>query len=547
MPITIASDSHARPPVTLSGERTSCRNDNRCSGADQEKADNGILIRAMAEGFFDVRERLAPPRGARAAAAPPPGAGSPLSISAVTKLVENAIRTGVPASVAVRGEVSNFNHNRASGHAYFTLKDAEAVLACVMFRDSFERVKFTPANGMELMAVGGVRVYAAQGRHQLYVQQLSPLGQGALELAFQQLRAKLEGEGLFAPERKRPVPRYPTRIVIVTSRQTAALQDMLKVLRRFPWVRLVLCHVPVQGNGSGPAIAKALAGVNDHIDRLGGADLILLGRGGGSLEDLFGFNDESLARAVHASRLPVVTGIGHEVDVSIADLVADHHAHTPTEAATVATAGWRTAADDVRAMSARLTRQLDATVRDARRRLDAVERHEFFRRPTDHIDDLRQRLDDRGRSLELAVHALLRRKGTAVHTAADRLARQTPAARTARAMERLSQLEQRLGVAMAANLRRGTGAAASAADRLRRAAAFDVRRQADRVASLSQRLETLSPQRTLERGYTVTRRAAGGVVRSAKDVAEPDRIVTRFADGEVTSVVEDADRPKLFQ
>ena len=500
-------------------------------------------------GFFDVREQLVPPR--RPAAVAPPGGGAPegdapLSVSAVTKLVERAIRTTVPASVAVRGEVSNFNHNRASGHAYFTLKDADAVLGCVMFKGDFDRVTFAPANGMELVAVGGVRVYAAQGRHQLYVQQLHPLGQGALEVAFQKLRAKLEAEGLFAADRKRPIPRYPARIVLVTSRQTAALQDMLKVLRRFPWVRLTLCHVPVQGEGSGPTIAKALAGVNARIDAVGGADLILLGRGGGSLEDLFGFNDESLARAIAASALPVVTGIGHEVDVSIADLVADHHAHTPTEAATVATAGWRTAADDVAALSARLTRHLDGHLRDARRRLDAARRHEFLRRPTDLVDDRRQRLDDRGRSLQLAAQAVLRRRLASLHAASDRLARQTPAARFARAAERLSQLQQRLAVAVRSEVRRGSAVVASTADRLGRAAALYLQRRVDRVASLSVHLEVLSPQRTLERGYTVTRRASGPVVRSAADLREPDRIVTRFADGEVTSAVEDAGKPKLF-
>ena len=498
----------------------------------------------MAEGFFDVREKLVPPRGARPA--PAPGTDALLSVSAVTKLVERAIRTGVPPTVAVRGEVSNFNHNRASGHAYFTLKDPDAVLNCVMFKGDFERLKFAPANGMDLMAVGSVRVYAAQGRHQLYVNHLQPLGQGALELAFQQLRAKLEGEGLFAPGRKRPVPRYPTRIVLVTSRQTAALQDMLKVLRRFPWVRLVLCHVPVQGDGCGAAMAKAIVGVNEHVGRLGGADLILLGRGGGSLEDLWGFNDESLARAIAASRLPVVTGIGHEVDVSIADLVADHHAHTPTEAATVATAGWRTVAEELRTLTARMTRQLDAHLRDARHRLAAVEQHEFFRRPTDRIDDLRQRLDDRGRSLQLAAHALLRRRGAALQAASDRLARQTPSALAARTAERLAQMQRRLTVAIEAKVRRGSEATSTAAERLRRAAAHDLRRRAERVASLSSHLEALSPQRTLERGYTVTRLAKGGVVRSAGELREPDRIVTRFADGEVTSVVEDADRPKLF-
>ena len=293
-------------------------------------------------------------------------------------------------------------------------------------------------------------------------------------------------------------------------------------------------------------MANAVAGINQHRPALGGADLILIGRGGGSLEDLAGFNDEALARAVAASAIPVVSGIGHEVDVSIVDLVADHHAHTPTEAATVATAGWLTAADDLRGVATRLTRELEATVRDAGRRLVAVEQHEFFRRPTDRLDDLRQRLDDRGRSLLLAVHATLRSRQASVQRATDRLARQTPAARAARAAERLEQLRQRLAIAVRGELRRSVATTSALADRLRRVAQHDLQRRGERVAALSTQLELLSPQRTLERGYTVTRLAKGGVLRSAGDVREPVRIVTRFADGEVTSVVEDGDRPKLF-
>ncbi len=432
------------------------------------------------------------------------------------------------------------------------------MLNCVMFKGDFERVKFAPANGMELMAVGGVRVYAAQGRHQLYVQHLQPLGQGALELAFQQLRAKLEAEGLFAADRKRPVPRYPSRIVLVTSRQTAALQDMLKVLRRFPWVRLVLCHVPVQGEGCGPTMAKALAGINQQIDAVGGADLILLGRGrrvaGGPVRvqrrvagpghrrQPAAGRDRDRARGGRVDRRP-----GGRPPRPHADRGGDR--------------GHGRVADGRRrpaGASGRLTRQLDADLRDARHRLAAVEQHEFFRRPTDRIDDLRQRLDDRGRSLLLAAHAVLRRRGTAVQAAADRLARQTPAARAARIAGHLQRTQQRLAAAVQATLRHGADAASSAAarlagqhprtalrlqtarldaaaDRLRRAAGHDLRRRADRVASLSANLEVLSPQRTLDRGYTVTRRAERRrrPVGRRRAGAGPDRDAVRRRRGDL--------------
>src|ERR1019366_3633417 len=207
--------------------------------------------------FFDMREKLGPGKKPR------PSGGTPqdkvFSVTQLTKVIDSAIRGGVPGTVAVQGEVSNFNFNRASGHAYFTLKDPNACINCVMFRSEFERVKFKITDGLELLARGGVRVYAAQGKYQLYVESLQPLGRGALELAFQQLRLKLEAGGLFKVERKRPVPRFPGRIVIVTSRETAALADMLKVLRRFSWIRLMLFHVPAQGEGCGRQIAGALS------------------------------------------------------------------------------------------------------------------------------------------------------------------------------------------------------------------------------------------------------------------------------------------------
>jgi hypothetical protein len=238
----------------------------------------------MAEpGFFDIREKLAAPRKPRGSTVAPSNPDSTLTVSQVTKLIDTALRSGTPASVNVRGEVSNFKHNQGSGHAYFTLKDTDACINCVMFRGEFERVKFRPQDGMELLATGNVRVYAAQGKYQLYVNALQPLGKGALELAFQQLRLKLEAEGLFTADRKRELPRYPTRIVIITSRETAALADILKVLRRFPWLQLIHAHVPVQGEGSAKQIAAAVAFVNGHREAIGNPDLILLGRGGGSL------------------------------------------------------------------------------------------------------------------------------------------------------------------------------------------------------------------------------------------------------------------------
>src|SRR5688572_23015721 len=210
----------------------------------------------MGTNFFEFREQVTAPKRKPTSAKPlaashsgsAPGAEA-LTVTQLTSQIDRVIRAGFPAPVLVRGEVSNYRPNASSGHVYFTLKDAGACVNCVMWKSDAARVRFTPADGMELLARGHVQVYAQQGRYQLYVSTLQPLGQGALELAFQQMRAKLEAEGLFAPERKRPLPMYPSRIILVTGSQTAALQDMLKVLRRFPWVELFVYHVPVQGDG----------------------------------------------------------------------------------------------------------------------------------------------------------------------------------------------------------------------------------------------------------------------------------------------------------
>ncbi len=389
--------------------------------------------------FFDYvnekNQRKAAPAAASAAA-------PPLTVSQLTAQIDGALRR-LPQSLAVKGEVSNLNHHRASGHLYFTLKDPHACIDCVMFKSDFARVKFQPADGMELIVSGRVAVYPQRGRYQLYVTRLDPIGQGALELAFRQLCEKLQAEGLFAKERKKPLPRFPMRIAVVTSTQTAALQDMLKVLRRFPYIDVLVYHVSVQGDGAAEQIAGALR----DIDRCGpamGIELILLGRGGGSLEDLWEFNEEIVARAIAACHIPIVTGIGHEVDVSIADLVADHHAHTPTEAAQVATSQWRTARDLLDSAGMRLRREIRAVLADARQRLLQVQRHPVFRRPLDRINVLRQFMDDRQRALSLAMGTALRRLRERLFHAAASLHERHPRHAVELARQRIVALRQRL-------------------------------------------------------------------------------------------------------
>jgi exodeoxyribonuclease VII large subunit len=473
----------------------------------------------MPESFFDFRARIAAPKAesqtdaARLARA--------MSVADLTAQIDAAIRGGVPASVLVKGEISNLNIHRASGHIYFTLKDARSCIDCVMFKSDADRLKTKPRDGDEVLAGGGVRVYLQRGRYQLYVNSLSPIGTGALEARFRALKEKLETEGLFDAEGKRPLPLYPRRVAVVTSREAAALQDMLKVFGRFPFLKITLVHVPVQGPGASVKIAAALTAISKRADAF---DLIVLGRGGGSLEDLWEFNEEVVARAIVASALPVITGIGHEVDVSIADLVADYHAHTPTEAAQVITARWRQAAELIDASSGRLGRALARIVLAARQRLTGIERHELFRRPTDRVDRLREQLDDRERQLRQRLSSVAQRAHRRLAQAEARLHGQHPRARLSLARERIDGLlrlyrqQQRSSVANAG-------------------------RQID---ALSRQLEALAPTRVLERGYTITTLKNGKIVRRAADVRGGDTLVTHFQDGTVESTAKDPKQPELF-
>ena len=399
---------------------------------------------------------------------------------------------------------------------------------------------------------------------------LQPLGKGALELAFQQLRAKLEAEGLFAEGRKRPLPDYPARIVIITGTQTAALQDVFKVLRRFPWLCLFVYPVTVQGKGAAQEIAGALAHMNRSADSIGGVDLILLARGGGSLEDLWAFNEEIVARAIAASRLPVVTGIGHEIDTSIADLVADYHAHTPTEAAQVIARNWRTAGEALDAAAVRLGRELRNALSDAHHRLAAVERHEAFRRPLDRVNGLRQLLDDRQRNLGLHVWARHRTAQWRVGELENRLAQVGPAFLLARFRARLGEAERELVHGATQRLLRAKDHVAKLdtrhvrldprhrIDQLReRLDGFEARlccgmdilqqRRRQKVESLARFLRAVGPEEVLRRGYSITFRKKGGaVIRSAAEVRPGDKLLTRFADGEIESRASDPNQPGLF-
>ena len=473
------------------------------------------------QNFWDFQQHLKGPSPSPAPQKTAAKPEKPLTVSQLTSRIDKALKAGLPASLRVRGEVSNFKLHNTSGHAYFTLKDAAACIDCVMFRSEAELLKFTPTDGLEVVATGRIDVFAPKGRYQLYATHLEPLGQGALELARQQIQKRLQAEGLFDPARKKPLPRYPRHILIISSTQTAALQDILKVLARFAFLQIQIYHVPVQGDGSAERIAAALG----HAAAIASIDLILLARGGGSLEDLWEFNEEIVARAIAASRAPVMTGIGHEIDVSIADLVADYHAHTPTEAAQVAVRHWRNAAELIDAAALRLRRQVKSLLDQSRQRLAHVERHEFFRRPLDRINQLRQLLDERERSLFVAVTARLRLAHDRTNRLDARLRERHPRHLIALQSQRTSALSQRLTRATAEVLQNTTR----------------------RLDLLAARLHCVNPQEVLKRGYSLTtHKKSGQIIKDPAQVKPGDTLVTRLASGQIESKVEDTRQLKLF-
>jgi len=310
-----------------------------------------------------------------------------LSVSELNELIKGTLETRLD-SVWVQGEISNYRVP-PSGHCYFTLKDDRSQICAVMFRRQGMALRFTPENGMAVLCLGKVSIYAARGDLQLYVEDLEPQGQGALYLAFEQLKKKLATEGLFAPERKKPLPFLPAAIGIVSSDRGAALHDMLRIIRdRYTDRRVVIRPVKVQGDGAAREIAQGIADLN----RFGEVDVIIVGRGGGSLEDLWAFNEEIVARAIAASKIPTVAAIGHEIDFTIADFVADLRAPTPTAAAELILPRKRDLREQLRSFDLRLLREMASSVDAARENLQAWVKR--LADPGRKLRENQQRLDD---------------------------------------------------------------------------------------------------------------------------------------------------------
>ncbi|HIE95937.1 MAG TPA: exodeoxyribonuclease VII large subunit [Fuerstia sp.] len=327
-----------------------------------------------------------------------------ISVTELVSAFKEIIETALPP-VCVEAEISNCKRS-AAGHYYLTLKDDNSEIGAVIWKATAARLKFQPKDGLRVLATGALQVYVARGTCQFIINRLQPQGVGELELAFRQLKQRLEAEGLFAAERKRALPRIPRRIALVTSPTSAAVRDMIQVItRRWPGAHLIILPVPVQGDGAAPRIASAIR----KAGSIPGVDVVITGRGGGSLEDLWAFNEEVVARAIVDCAVPVVSAVGHEVDVSIADLVADRRALTPSEAGELVVPSAADLRTGLRQSAARVHQIMTGRLERLAQQLESIESRNVFRRPMTMIDERRQLCDDVAGQADRAVRLQIER------------------------------------------------------------------------------------------------------------------------------------------
>ena len=416
--------------------------------------------------------------------------------------------------VWVEGEISNCRP-APSGHLYFTLKDADSQLPVVLFRRQSLLLRFKPEDGLHVLVRGRVSVYAQRGQLQLVGEVIEPVGAGSLQLAFEQLKERLKAEGLFDSARKRPLPAFPRSIGIVTSPTGAVIRDFLAIAgRRNAALSVIVCPAAVQGEQAINEIETALIQLNAS----GLVDVIVIARGGGSLEDLSAFNDERVARAILSSSLPVVSAVGHETDFTIADFVADLRAPTPSAAAELMTEAQHRVAERVEGLSSRLERAARFRLLHARQSLDNIPLDRVERRVTATLHRMSQRLDDFGFRMESSVSELIRTRGREVADLTADVLHHEPRQMLARTRERLTVATTRLERSLERTLRRWTA----------------------RVESLDARLRSLSPLAVLDRGYALVLDTDGAVIRSIGQITGGKRLTTRLHDGEFSSTIDES-------
>lgn len=413
--------------------------------------------------------------------------------------------------VWISGEISNFSQP-SSGHWYFTLKDDNAQVRCAMFRNSNRRVTFRPQHGQQVLVRANITLYEPRGDYQIIVESMQPAGEGLLQQKYEQLKAKLQTEGLFDQQHKKPLPSPAHCVGVITSKTGAALHDILHVLkRRDPSLPVIIYPTAVQGDDAPGQIVRAIERANAR----GECDVLIVGRGGGSLEDLWSFNDERVARAIFASTIPVVSAVGHEVDVTIADFVADLRAPTPSAAAEIVSRNQQELLRQMQSGQQRLEMAMDYYLANRTRRFTQLHHRLQQQHPQLRLARQQTALERLQKRMRFALDSQLKRAAQQQQRLAQRLNQQNPQPRIHRAGTRIQQLEFRL----AENIR------------------GRVSEQRERFATLVAHLEAVSPLSTLARGYSVTTASDGKAVKQAKQVKTGDTLTTRLSDGWVESEV----------
>lgn len=427
-----------------------------------------------------------------------------------------ALLEGAFPLIWVQGELSNVSRP-SSGHLYFTLKDASAQIRCAMFRGNNRFLKFRPEDGAQVVIRANLSLYEARGDYQLIVQSMEEAGDGALQRAFEVLKQKLAAEGLFDAAHKVELPLLPKRIGVITSSTGAAIRDILSVLqRRFPAIPVLIYPVPVQGQGAGKEIAATIRRADKRRD----CDVLIVARGGGSLEDLWAFNEEVVARAIFECGIPVVSGVGHEVDFTIADFVADQRAPTPSVAAEMVSPDQTEWLNQLRALDSALCKRLRRKQQRLGERLNWLSKRLQQQHPGQRLRQRAQRLDELEQRLRLALRTGQRHRRAQLATLMARLQQHHPAPR----LQHLRDLE------------------AALARRLRTAARTHLQRLRQKLTGTMRALDTVSPLATLDRGYAIVTTADGQVLRDAQRTQPGDQVTARLAQGRLRCTVDESEK-----
>ncbi|AYK07520.1 exodeoxyribonuclease VII large subunit [Brevibacillus laterosporus] len=429
----------------------------------------------------------------------------------VKRMMEGDLRL---ADVWVRGEISNFTHHH-SGHMYFTLKDKDSRLKIVMFASYNRFLTFIPKNGTKAIVRGSISVFERDGAYQLYARELQPDGIGALFLAFEQLKEKLQQEGLFASERKRALPLFPKTIGVVTSPTGAAIRDIITTIkRRYPQAEIMLAPAIVQGVEAPASIIRAIRHINQYQ-----VDVMIVGRGGGSIEELWAFNDEAVARAIVASQIPIISAVGHETDYTIADFVADIRAATPTAAAELAVPHYLEWLERIKQLDHRLARALQTQLQEKRTHLQRLQQSYGLKNPLRRVEERRQRIDE----VTLRLSAMVKMK-------------------VVRKLEQVSHVKKRLKqIRLERQVAEGRGQVNRMESQLTQYMKQKTERSRQAWLSLVQHLDALSPLRVMQRGFSLSYKD-DTLIKSVEGIEVGDQLMIRYQDGKITTTVTDIER-----